>query len=170
LSGQNGRQVGRLEFYIPAVVVLVLDQLTKIIARHYLSYGESREVIPGFFSLTLVRNTGGAGGVLPSLTPLLIVITIVVIYAIVKLRSQRSRSPLLAYALGLLLGGAIGNLIDRLRSGYVTDFLDLGVVMSGKPYNWPTFNVADIGITVGMLLLIHYIYFVARREREAENQ
>lgn len=147
-----------------------MDQLTKFLARHYLPYGEGLGLIPGFFKLTLVFNRGGAAGVVPSLAPLLIIITLAVIYAIVKFRNERSRSRVLAYSLGLLLGGAIGNLIDRLAFGYVTDFLDFGVVYHGQHYSWPTFNVADIGITVGIILLLYYVQTVARREREERSR
>jgi signal peptidase II len=149
---------------------VILDQATKLWARSALSSGESREVIPGFFNLTLVYNRGAAGGAFASLAPLLVIITLVVIYGIFRLRRERSRSRILALSLGLLLGGAVGNLIDRLAFGRVTDFLDFGVVYGGHERSWPTFNVADIALVIGVLMMLYYVNVIQRRIQENRNQ
>lgn len=128
-----------------------------------MSFGDSIEVIPGFFSISLIRNYGAAFGILPDWAPLIIIVSFVVIFAIIKLRRSRERSRLLAVALGLLLGGAIGNLIDRLFFGFVTDFLDFYVIRNADRVSWPTFNIADVAITLGAVLLLYYVYVIEKR-------
>jgi signal peptidase II len=136
-----------------AAVVVLLDQVTKWAVLENFVYGERRE-ITGFFNLVLVYNKGAAFSMFASAdgwqTPLLILFAIVaaaiVSYLIVRNRQKR----VLCLGLALILGGALGNLIDRLRFGHVVDFLDFHAM----GWHWPAFNVADSGITVGALLLI----------------
>lgn len=136
-----------------AAAVILLDQVTKWAVLENFVYGERRE-ITGFFNLVLVYNKGAAFSMLASAdgwqTPLLILFAIVaagiVSYLIVRNREKR----VLCIGLALILGGALGNLIDRLRFGHVVDFLDFHAM----GWHWPAFNVADSGITVGALLLI----------------
>ncbi|HEU0257854.1 MAG TPA: signal peptidase II [Burkholderiales bacterium] len=136
-----------------AAAVILLDQVTKWAVLENFVYGERRE-ITGFFNLVLVYNKGAAFSMFASAdgwqTPLLILFAIVaagiVSYLIVRNREKR----VLCLGLALILGGALGNLIDRLRFGHVVDFLDFHAM----GWHWPAFNVADSGITVGALLLI----------------
>ena len=136
-----------------AAAVILLDQVTKWAVLENFVYGERRE-ITGFFNLVLVYNKGAAFSMFASAdgwqTPLLILFAIVaagiVSYLIVRNREKR----VLCIGLALILGGALGNLIDRLRFGHVVDFLDFHAM----GWHWPAFNVADSGITVGALLLI----------------
>ena len=136
-----------------AAAVILLDQVTRWAVLENFVYGERRE-ITGFFNLVLVYNKGAAFSMFASAdgwqTPLLILFAIVaagiVSYLIVRNREKR----VLCLGLALILGGALGNLIDRLRFGHVVDFLDFHAM----GWHWPAFNVADSGITVGALLLI----------------
>ena len=136
-----------------AAAVILLDQVTKWAVLENFAYGERRE-ITGFFNLVLVYNKGAAFSMFASAdgwqTPLLILFAIVaagiVSYLIVRNREKR----VLCLGLAFILGGALGNLIDRLRFGHVVDFLDFHAM----GWHWPAFNVADSGITVGALLLI----------------
>ena len=136
-----------------AAAVILLDQVTKWAVLENFVYGERRE-ITGFFNLVLVYNKGAAFSMFASAdgwqTPLLILFAIVaagiVSYLIMRNREKR----VLCLGLALILGGALGNLIDRLRFGHVVDFLDFHAM----GWHWPAFNVADSGITVGALLLI----------------
>jgi signal peptidase II len=136
-----------------AAAVILLDQVTKWAVLENFVYGERRE-ITGFFNLVLVYNKGAAFSMFASAdgwqTPLLILFAVVaagiVSYLIVRNREKR----VLCLGLALILGGALGNLIDRLRFGHVVDFLDFHAM----GWHWPAFNVADSGITVGALLLI----------------
>jgi len=142
---------GRTEFYVAAVAALVADQVSKIVLQSLLPTGRAVDVIAGVFSITPQTNTGVAFGLLAGGGPLLILVGVVVIFAIVKLRLQRSKSRLLAVSLGLLLGGAAGNLVDRVARGGVFDFLDFHV--------WPVFNMADVAVTIGGALLVIHMLF-----------
>ena len=139
-------------FSLTALLVLTADQLSKLGIRANLDVNESLPET-GLFRLTHVHNTGAGFGLFQGQSfPLTILafIGIVVILLLVFLASRRS--PLLditlsKLALGLVLGGAIGNLIDRLCFGHVTDFIDIGI--------WPAFNIADSAITVGVILFAY---------------
>ncbi len=158
--------------YGTAAVVVLLDQITKLLARRLLVLGQPVRVIPGFLDLDLGFNSGGAFGRLPGWAPLFILVALVTVYAVVRLGRSGLQSKLLAIGLGGLLGGAVGNLIDRLLSPTreVTDFLSLHIAASGKTYAWPTFNVADIGIVGGALLVVYYVYVVEKRTREPDGE
>jgi signal peptidase II len=132
-----------------AAVVVVLDQLTKIWAVAALSDGPV-EVIGTLLQFRLTRNPGGAFSLLTGLTPVLAVLAVGMVVYIIR-TTRRTSDVVMAYSLGLVLGGAVGNLVDRMvRSpgvlrGEVVDFI--------KVPNWPTFNVADCAITVGVILI-----------------
>lgn len=158
-------------FYSTAFDVIVLDQLTKYLARKNLATGEHVTLIPGFLDLRLNFNTGGAFGVLSDFAPLLAIIAIVVIFAIVKLRSIGSGSLAVSIGLGFLLGGAIGNLIDRIgfpKRG-VTDFIDIHFMIKGELHSWPTFNVADVAIVAGAILVLFHVYILERARMDDEH-
>lgn len=154
-------------FYLVGLGVVIVDQITKIIARNSLS-DRALNVIPGFFDLRLSYNRGAAFGVLPDWTPLFIIVALVAIFAIVKLRSAGPDSRSLSIGLGLLLGGALGNLIDRLISpgNKVTDFLSVHIASKGKTYAWPTFNIADMAIVIGAVIVLFYVYIIEKRRSE----
>ena len=130
--------------------VLLLDVGTKAVVRATMSLGREIPLLP-FFSLTHVRNTGIAFGLFQDRNAVLIVIGLAVaaalaVYGLRLLREDRWS----AYAIAGVLGGAIGNLFDRIAFGWVTDFLDF----YAGPYHWPVFNVADSAICVGAGLLL----------------
>jgi signal peptidase II len=140
---------------VTLVVVLILDQVTKALALAYLPPGRPVGIIDGFCSLTLVMNPGLAFGFLSS-TPVtwrwivaLLSIGALAVLGVVGLRLLPAGGWLSGLALGLIFGGAIGNLIDRARFGAVVDFLDF----YWRAYHWPAFNVADSAISVGVALL-----------------
>jgi signal peptidase II len=132
-----------------AAVIVVVDQLTKIWAVGALSDGPVA-VIGRWLQFRLTRNPGGAFSLLTGLTPVLAVLAVVMVVYIVR-TTRRTTDTVMAYSLALVLGGAVGNLVDRmLRSpgflrGEVVDFI--------KVPNWPTFNIADSAITVGVILI-----------------
>ena len=140
---------------LTAVVILVLDLLTKHLALERLPPGRPVHVIDGFFSLTLVMNPGLAFGMLAG-TPAgwrwlvaLLSIGALTVLAVVGLRMLPTGGRFTPLSLGLIFGGAVGNLIDRARFGAVVDFLDF----YWRGYHWPAFNVADASISVGVVLL-----------------
>ena len=138
-----------------AIAVLVLDQVTKEIVERSMTLYESIPLLP-FFSLTYVRNTGAAFGVLGALPaslrlPLFIAVTVVAVVTLWSyLRQVQDDQPWVAGALGGILGGAAGNLVCRLRYGEVVDFLHLHY----RGFDWPMFNVADSAITVGVAIVL----------------
>ncbi|MFQ5925571.1 MAG: signal peptidase II [Dehalococcoidia bacterium] len=145
-----------MAFFLTASIVLAVDQVSKFLIRANMSPGQS---IPedGLFRITYVTNTGGVFGILSNQAFLILLTTVIGIAAILLY----SRYPifnriLVRIALGLLLGGALGNLIDRLSLGWVVDFIDLGF--------WPVFNLADSAIVLGVILLLYYFIFVVRKE------
>jgi signal peptidase II len=148
-------------FLIIAAFVVVLDQISKSWVRSDL---ELNEIVPmlGCLSLTHVRNTGAAFGLFTSQAFLLTLVAIIGLVAMLLLYRYIPRSSILGIsALGLVFGGALGNLIDRLNYGYVTDFID---VRLWGDFHWPTFNVADSAITVGSIVLAVFIFWVFRKE------
>jgi signal peptidase II len=146
------------KFSVPIASALLLgiaDQASKIWAIHALPPYEPRELLHGLFGLVHVRNTGVAFSLLSNLDPhwvhpFLILATVLAMGAVLAYIAYLPCRGAAPVGLGLILGGAIGNLIDRARLGYVVDFLDL----YWRGHHWPTFNVADIGISVGVALLI----------------
>ena len=138
-----------------ALVVLILDQLTKLLALERLVLGVPVRVVDGFFSLTLIMNPGLAFGMLSAMPTAwrwvaagLSMAALAVLTA-VGARLLPSGGWMTRLALGLIFGGAVGNLVDRGRFGAVTDFLDV----YWRSYHWPAFNVADSAISVGVALL-----------------
>ncbi|MBI2887832.1 MAG: signal peptidase II [Chloroflexi bacterium] len=159
LQRDNVRVAGRLKrdalFFLIAGLVFALDQGTKSLIRATLAPGES--VPPeSWFRITHVTNTGAAFGILPDQSLLLLVTTVVGVAAIVLYYlNPPVHSIFLTLSLGLQLGGAMGNLVDRLRQGYVTDFLDFRV--------WPVFNLADSAIVVGVAILAAFLVLSDRK-------
>lgn len=138
---------------ILGLVVVLLDQLTKLRVRaDLICGGDPQAVIPGFFNLVYVRNEGAAWGMFGGQQMLLVLLSVGVLISL-AVYHRKLLNPTLDHriALGLMVGGICGNLIDRIRVGWVTDFLDFYV----GPYHWPSFNVADsaICIAVGIYLL-----------------
>ena len=131
-----------------AAVVVVADQITKTLVRHNVTLGSRDGLLPGI-ELVHVRNRGVAFGLLVDGGIVLIVVGVAAVSALLIFFATHSRRPLVWLPTGLLLGGAAGNLIDRLDRGYVTDFIDLPL--------WPAFNLADMAITFGVLSLLYVL-------------
>lgn len=155
--------------YLPymglVIVLLILDQLTKLWILKNIAYGTAKIIIPGFFNLSHVRNKGGIFGLfshtgnstifLLLTIASLIALALVIYYFVITPASER----LLKFTLTLIMVGALGNLLDRILRGYVIDFLDFYI---GKNH-FPSFNVADSCITIGAIMLI-YAFFLRKGE------
>ncbi len=139
-------------FSLVALLVLLADQLSKIWIRANLHTGQTLFDI-GFLRITNIHNTGAAFGLFPDQSLFLTIIAFIGIPAVLSCAFLSHRClPFLnnmlgKTALGLVLGGTIGNLIDRLRFGYVTDFIDFRI--------WPTFNIADSAVTIGIIIVAY---------------
>jgi signal peptidase II len=128
-------------------------------------------VIPGFFTLNYVRNTGAAWGILQGQRLLLISVSLLAAGVLLFLLFyERRDKTLMLLALGLLLGGTCGNLIDRIWHGYVVDFLQFYVVIGKRAYYWPSFNIADAAISTGVGLLILATFLESRAAHRVEQQ
>ncbi|UTY38807.1 signal peptidase II [Allocoprobacillus halotolerans] len=138
-------------YIITFLVIVIGDQVTKIIVNHTLSLGASYSIIDNFFYFTYVHNTGAAWGMLSGKMSLFFIVALVasvgIVYYFIKCEPYQK---LTRFGLILVFGGLIGNLIDRVVFGYVRDFIDF--IIFG--YNFPVFNVADMAITIGMALII----------------
>ncbi|HEU0194536.1 MAG TPA: signal peptidase II [Gaiellales bacterium] len=129
-----------------AVAALLADQLTKRLIESQMALDESHRILPGL-SITYVRNNGIAFGIFPGRLGFVTVLTVIaVIWMLVHFARSGSRHILFPVALGLLVGGSVSNLVDRVRDGHVTDFIHLT--------HWPTFNLADSFIVIGVVMLL----------------
>lgn len=143
------------------VSILILDQYTKHEAQQRIPLYQTIKVIDGFFNLTHLRNTGGAFGVLAGKKGgigsfFFIAVSLVAIGTILYLfHKVKEHERILSLSLSLILSGAIGNLIDRIRYGEVVDFLDFHLFS----YHWPAFNIADSAITIGIGLMAFELLF-----------
>lgn len=148
-------------YFVTSLVVLVLDRATKWLVAENIPLHDTVPVIPGFFRLTHVQNRGAAFGLFaesPSewKVAMLVVFSLIALAVVSALLWRNSHAlSMTGSALALILGGAVGNLWDRLLSGHVVDFLDFYV----NTYHWPAFNVADSAIVIGALLLVGEILF-----------
>ncbi len=137
------------------LLVVLVDQITKHQVRAALPPGASWNPIPWLepiVTLTHLRNTGAAFGLFPGLSTVFVLVAIATVLGIaLYARQLAEEAPLLHVALGLQLGGAVGNLIDRLARGFVTDFIDVRI--------WPVFNVADSAVVIGAAVLAFYALF-----------
>ncbi|WP_044895610.1 signal peptidase II [Bacillus alveayuensis] len=151
-------------YYIIALFIILLDQWTKWIIVQNLKLGESLPIIDGFLYITSHRNKGAAWGILQGQMGFFYVITIIVIVGIIYyMQKYAKREPLMGIALAFMLGGAVGNFIDRLFRKEVVDFINTFIFS----YDFPIFNIADAALTIGVLLLfIYMIFFEGKLKKE----
>jgi signal peptidase II len=143
-----------------AVLVFAIDRVTKTWVSENIPLGTARPVVGDYVRIVHAQNTGAAFGLLPERTTLLSVLSVVAVLAIVYYYRQiASNSSLVSATLGMQLGGAFGNLLDRIRQGYVVDFVDVGI---GDVRFW-AFNVADSSIVVGIILVTLALWYEEHR-------
>lgn len=150
-------------FYILIILVILLDQGTKIVIQQTMALNSSIPLIDGIFSITYIQNTGAAFSVLQGKTLFLILVQLLVILSIVVYMVIKAQSAhwMLKTSLALIVGGGVGNLIDRIHNGYVVDFLHIQF--------WPIFNVADISVCCGCGLLVIYVFFIEGKVKNGEH-
>lgn len=140
--------------------VIVVDQLTKYVIQQNMQLGASIPVLPGVFHITYILNPGAAFGIMEHKTLFFILIAVVLLGGILYMFPKIPREyKLLRGGIGLMAGGAVGNVIDRARTGYVVDFFDFRI--------WPIFNVADIAIVIGVSFIIYTLIFNPKFKDEA---
>ncbi|MGB3714208.1 MAG: signal peptidase II [Candidatus Promineifilaceae bacterium] len=152
--------------YLIAFTILLVDLVTKLVIESKLAINESYipiESIAAFFKITYVGNTGAAFGIFPTGSKVIMVVAVVVALVIIVYNQKLpANHSLFRVALGLQLGGALGNFISRVRIGHVTDFLDFGP--------WPVSNIADISIVLGVILLGYLMIFGKEEESVSEEE
>jgi signal peptidase II len=142
-------------YFIIAVFVMAVDQFTKWLVVRFMTIGESIPIWEGLVYLTSHRNRGAAFGILQNQRLLFIVITIVVVIGVIYyLWKVKDKRIFLSLALALILGGAVGNFIDRLFRGEVEDFFDVKIPLGSFYYDFPIFNVADSALVIGVILML----------------
>lgn len=141
-------------FLVAAVLMVFLDLITKYLVVNLMSLSQSIPLIDNVFHLTYVRNTGAAFSMLSGQRFFLILLPIIIIVSIIiYVTIKKPKNKLLLLSLSMIVSGGIGNLIDRIRFGYVIDFFDFKII------NFPVFNVADIFVTLGATLFILLLLF-----------
>lgn len=139
------------DIYKITLLVLLFDQIFKIIVNHTMKLYQEIKIIPNFFSLYYVKNTGAAFSILKNNTTFLIIVTVIIIIILDKLiKQEKNLTTLSIVSLGFVMGGMFGNLIDRIIHKGVIDYLSFTFFT----YSFPIFNLADIGITIGVFLLL----------------
>ncbi|MED3563122.1 signal peptidase II [Bacillus sp. MUM 116] len=151
-------------YYLIAIFVIVLDQITKWLIVSKMQFGESITIIENFLYITSHRNRGAAWGILQGQMWLFYVITLVVIFALIYYLQKAAKGKwLLGISLSFMLGGAIGNFIDRVIRKEVVDFIHTFIF----GYNFPVFNIADSALVIGVILLM---ISMLRDERESKEK
>ena len=150
-----------IPFFTGILIIAILDQAAKFFAAGLLQSVETFPLWKNVFHLTYLENSGAGWGIFADHTWLLTALTFVVIVAVVTyVVVKKPKHPALNMALTFIIGGAVGNFIDRVRMGYVIDFFDFTLI------NFPVFNVADCFITVGAVLFIVYVIFYSDKKEE----
>ncbi len=158
----------RFHYLVITFAIIILDAWTKWLVSSRIDLHEAIPIIPNVFQLVHVRNTGAAFGIganaSSAVVPLVLNAGAIAVFCVVVVYALRSAvtDRLLQTGLHLILGGAIGNLLDRFRFGYVVDFLDVYATWGGREHHWPAFNVADSAICIGIALL----FFDMRKKPE----
>lgn len=154
------------------LVVIILDQATKIYIRASMEVGESFPVLGELFKISHVENTGAAFSISlpnPAYNRIFFIFTTLVAVAFIYYLIKQALHRIQIYAFGLVLGGALGNLIDRVLFGRVTDFFDADFpdfIM----YRWPVFNIADSAIVIAMALIVYDMFFIKDKLPQSEDQ
>lgn len=140
-----------ITIFSTALIIVLIDQITKFLVRANLQLKESVPVISNIFHLTYIHNFGAGFGILQQQQWILVFISVVVVGIILyNLDRVKDKEILLQFLVGFILGGTIGNMVDRISYGFVKDFLDFRI--------WPIFNVADSFVTIGVIGLIIYLW------------
>ena len=149
---------------VTALTILVADQVTKALVVANLAIGQKVDLLGDLVQVWHVQNRGAAFSLFQGGTIVFLVVSVLSIGMVAYFyRAMRDRSPWLHLVLGIVLGGTLGNFTDRLRQGYVTDWLSVGF----GDTRWPTFNVADSSVVVGIGILVVYLFLTSPDRREA---
>ena len=148
-------------YIITAILIIVFDQITKVLTTNFFSLGEVKNIIPGILSFTYIRNEGAAFGILQGARFFFLIITVVIFFGVLfYIIKSHPHSRLEKWALCFMAGGAAGNFIDRLFLGYVRDFILVDFI------DFPVFNIADCFVCIGAGLYILYAFSDMFKKKE----
>lgn len=160
----NGGFTKAVILLLTALAVLVADQLTKALVVANLAIGEKARLLGDLVQVWHAQNRGAAFSLFQGGTVLFLIVSVLSIGMVAYFhRNLRERTPWLHVVLGIVLGGTLGNFLDRVRQGYVTDWVSVGI----GDTRWPTFNVADSSVVVGIGILVVYLFLTSPDRREA---
>ncbi|WEG11645.1 signal peptidase II [Pullulanibacillus sp. KACC 23026] len=149
-------------YYALAIFVVLLDQISKYVVSHAMNVGDNIPIIPNVFYITSLRNSGAAWSILEGRMLFFYIISIVVLVVVIYYMQKLGRfKPLLGTSLGLIIGGTLGNFIDRLLHGQVVDFIHVYI----GSYSYPIFNLADSALCIGAVLLLIYSIVDSKKEK-----
>lgn len=160
----------------PAIIIILVSVILDLISKYWietiLGFGQTTPIIDGFFNIVHARNYGSAFSFLHDAPvwfrkPFLIIVPLIAMCFIIYIMYKSAAHKLQFFGFTAVLGGALGNFISRMYSGYVVDFLDFRIIGS---YHWPSFNVADIAITVGVLLVITDMMKIEYRKKKQKKK
>lgn len=157
-----------IAYYVIALIVIIADQWSKRLVVQQMEIGERIELIPGYVSILSHRNSGAAWGMLEGKMAFFYVVTIFVVGGLLYyFYKEAKHDTLLSVAIMLLVGGAIGNFIDRVLYQHVVDFISVWIPVID--YNFPIFNIADAALTVGVILLIIHMVFEEKLKSKVKS-
>ena len=148
--------------------VIILDQITKTLTADHIIFGQQITLIDGFLYLTYHRNTGAAWGMFPGQIWFFVIVTVIAlgVFLVLSLEMNFKTKPFYSIGVVLLIGGTIGNFIDRLRFGYVIDMIDVYIFT----YDFPVFNIADSALTIGWIALAIDIIFINTKRSDGRGE
>lgn len=152
-----------MKYYLLSFIIIVMDQISKYLTYTYIEIGQKVEWIPGLLSITHIHNTGAAWSILEGQMWFFYIVTVIVVVMIIYYMQQMKNQPLLQAGLAFILGGAVGNFIDRLLHQYVIDMIQVDFI------DFPIFNIADTALTIGVVLLFIQYIFLDREEKESKE-
>lgn len=151
-----------MKYYLLSFIIVLIDQVSKYLTQAYVDLGQQIEWIPGLLSVTHIHNMGAAWSILEGQMWFFYIVTVIVVVMIIYYMQQMKDEPLLKTGLAFILGGALGNFIDRLLHQYVIDMIQLDFI------DFPIFNLADTALTIGVILLFIQYIFLDRQEKESK--
>lgn len=151
-----------MKYYLLSFIIVLIDQVSKYLTQAYVDLGQQIEWIPGLLSVTHIHNTGAAWSILEGQMWFFYIVTVIVVVMIIYYMQQMKDEPLLKTGLAFILGGALGNFIDRILHQYVIDMIQLDFI------DFPIFNLADTALTIGVILLFIQYIFLDRQEKESK--
>lgn len=153
-----------IQHSIIGIILILIDQITKCIVLNNFYEGQSIQIVNNFFSFTYVKNSGAAWGMFGNSTIALTILSVVIVGLFIYVYRMYHSEKFIQLSLALIIAGAIGNLIDRVRMQFVVDFFDFKIL----GYNFPVFNVADIAVTIGTIMIIGY--FLLKGEKNGTSR